>query len=219
MNLKLFTVAVPYALVAAGLMWYNAARFGNPFEFGQSYQMTVVDQSAYGSMFTVENLVRAPAGIFNGLFVVSPIDMLFPYLRRGNGAFALCPLLLFCLTFLVPQPRQQLKKERLYGISITVIFTVMLIAALQIMWSPWLLDRYQNDYVYLLSVGAFCGVGACFAWIKNGTKLSWLLSMAAFGCVIVTALVFLIPFDDNYTGYDPDANLRIWNFITLKAVR
>ena len=217
--LRLFAAAIPYALVAAGLMWYNAVRFDNPFEFGQSYQLTSTDQTSYGSMFTVENLVRAPAGIFNSLFVISPVDMVFPYLRRGNGCFAHCPLLLFCFSALLPYSRKLLKKEMLWGFFITLIAVVLLIAALQIMWSPWLLDRYQSDYVYLLSIGAFCCVGACFAWVRNGPKMSWLISLASVGCVILTALIFLIPFDDNYTGYDQDAIIRIWDFITLKTLR
>ena len=107
----------------------------------------------------------------------------------------------------------------LWGFFITLIAVVLLIAALQIMWSPWLLDRYQSDYVYLLSIGAFCCVGACFAWVRNGPKVSWLISLASVGCVILTALIFLIPFDDNYTGYDQDAIIRIWDFITLKTLR
>lgn len=217
--LKLLGAAFPYVVVAAGLMWYNAARFGNPFEFGQTYQLTITDQSSYSSMFTVENLVRAPAGIFNSLFVVSPVDMLFPYLRMGNGVFAICPLLLFSFTFLLPQPRRLLKKERLLGISAAMILTAMLIAALQIMWSPKLLDRYQSDFLWLLSIAAFCGAGVCFAWSQNIKKLSWWISIASMACVILAVLVFLIPFDNNFTGYDQDAILRIWDFITLKAIR
>ena len=99
------------------------------------------------------------------------------------------------------------------------IFTTMLIVAFQIMWSPWLLDRYQSDYLYLLSLGAFCGVGACFAGAQNGQRLSLQISLASFGCVILIALLFLVPSDQNYTQYDEGAILRIWNFITFKAIR
>ena len=217
--LRLMCIVLPYLAVAAGLMWYNAARFDNPFEFGQSYQLTITDQTAYGSMFSIENLVRAPAGIFNSLLVVSPIDMLFPYLRVGNGAFAICPLLLFSLIFLLPQPRRLLKREGILGFSVMAVLSVMLIAALQIMWSPKLLDRYQSDFLWLLGVAAFCGAGISFAWIQNGRKLSWLISLASLACVILAVLVFLIPFDYSYTDYHQDAILRIWNFITLKAIR
>ena len=217
--IRLLAAAIPYALVAAGLMWYNAARFQNPFEFGQSYQMTVVDQTSYSSMFTLENLVKIPAGIFNALFVASPVDTVLPFLRPGNGAFAVCPLLLLSFAFLARPLRKVLKEERVFGLSASVVLTTLLIIALQIAWSPWLLDRYQSDYVYLLSVGAFCGAGACFTLVQDRRRLSLQISLAAFGCVLLTALVFLIPSDKNYTAYYPDALSRIWNFITLKAIR
>ncbi|MBE6600528.1 MAG: hypothetical protein E7640_04960 [Ruminococcaceae bacterium] len=34
---------VPLACGAVAVMWYNAARFGSPFDFGSSYQLTVCD--------------------------------------------------------------------------------------------------------------------------------------------------------------------------------
>ncbi len=217
--LCLIAAAAPYALVAAGLMWYNTARFYNPLEFGQSYQLTAVDQTSYGSMLTMENLIKLPSGIFNALFVVSPIDTVFPYLRGGNGAFAVCPLLLFSFAFFAQRPRIWLKRERLFGFSVTVISAVILIVAFQIMWSPWLFDRYQSDYTYLLSVSAFCGVGACFALSQNRERLSGQICLASLACVILTALIFLVPIDQNYTDYDREALLRIWDFITLRAIR
>ena len=216
---RLLLAAIPYVLVAAGLMWYNAARFDSPLEFGQSYQLTMADQTSYSSMFSVENFVRASMGAFNSFFVVSPVDTVFPYLRTGNGAFAQCPLLLCCFAVMIPWTKRVLKKEKLYGVFITLIIASVLIAALQVIWSPRVVDRYQSDFVYLLSIGAFCGVGACFTWIQNGPKLSRAICLAAFACVLLTALVFLVPYDGNYTAYDENALLRIWNTITFKGIR
>ena len=53
----------------------------------------------------------------------------------------------------------------------------------------------------------------------SSRKLSRIICLASLGCVFLTALVFMIPFDENYTAYDQDAILQIWNFITLKAIR
>lgn len=39
--------AVPTLIGAAGVMWYNYARFGSVFEFGAKYQLTVHDVSEY----------------------------------------------------------------------------------------------------------------------------------------------------------------------------
>ena len=37
---------LPVVLVAIGLMWYNAARFGSPFDFGANYNLTSNDMTA-----------------------------------------------------------------------------------------------------------------------------------------------------------------------------
>jgi len=49
--------AVPTLIGAAGVMWYNYARFGSVFEFGAKYQLTVHDVSEYA----VTGLLFLPA--------------------------------------------------------------------------------------------------------------------------------------------------------------
>lgn len=44
-------LVVPYVLIAAGLMAYNALRFGSPFDFGASYSMTSNDMTHRGTEF------------------------------------------------------------------------------------------------------------------------------------------------------------------------
>ena len=39
---------LPVVLVAIGLMWYNAARFGSPFDFGANYNLTSNDMTRRG---------------------------------------------------------------------------------------------------------------------------------------------------------------------------
>jgi hypothetical protein len=43
-------IAVPCAIVASGLMWYNYIRFGSVFEFGSSYQLTVANMKGAESL-------------------------------------------------------------------------------------------------------------------------------------------------------------------------
>ena len=45
-GMLLAAAAGPLVLVGFGLMFYNNARFGNPFEFGWHYQLTNIDQNA-----------------------------------------------------------------------------------------------------------------------------------------------------------------------------
>ncbi len=44
----IFGFILPYLIVAAGLMYYNYARFGSPFDFGANYNLTTNDMTARG---------------------------------------------------------------------------------------------------------------------------------------------------------------------------
>ena len=66
--------ALPVVLVAAGLMWYNAARFGSPFDFGANYNITGNDMTRRGF-----NVVRIGPAVFTSL-----LD-----LPRAAGCFSL----------------------------------------------------------------------------------------------------------------------------------
>ena len=45
------SVAIPVLAGAAAIMWYNAARFSSPLDFGSSYQITFADMSYQGIEF------------------------------------------------------------------------------------------------------------------------------------------------------------------------
>ena len=54
---------LPVVVVAAGLMWYNAARFGSPLDFGANYNLTGNDMTQRGF-----NAVRIGPAVFTSLF-------------------------------------------------------------------------------------------------------------------------------------------------------
>lgn len=79
MRVKSFlAIGIPYFLIAALLMWYNYARFGNVFEFGQSYQLTVADQHSY-SFFKEFRLGKILNGLVYQFASWIPIGETFPY--------------------------------------------------------------------------------------------------------------------------------------------
>lgn len=73
--------ALPVVLVAAGLMWYNAARFGSPFDFGANYNLTSNDMTQRG--FTVGRI--GPA-LFTYFFAPPALHAVFPYLSGTRMA-------------------------------------------------------------------------------------------------------------------------------------
>ncbi|MBR2088118.1 MAG: hypothetical protein IJ906_13470, partial [Oscillospiraceae bacterium] len=72
---------VPVALGAAGLMYYNQARFGSPLEFGTSYQLTVSNVNA-NRLF----LSDLPGAIYNYFLIPPRTKTTFPFFDTQWGS-------------------------------------------------------------------------------------------------------------------------------------
>ncbi len=66
---------LPVVLVAVGLMWYNAARFGSPFDFGANYNLTSNDMTRRG--FAVGRIAPAVVTFLAG---IPGVQTVFPYI-------------------------------------------------------------------------------------------------------------------------------------------
>lgn len=62
------------------IMYYNAARFGSPFDFGQRYQLTISD-IRYNSAL---NFALLPAAAFHYLFAPLKINAVFPFFHIAS---------------------------------------------------------------------------------------------------------------------------------------
>lgn len=91
---KLLYAASPYLVIGILLMLYNYLRFDIPFEFGQSYQLTITDQSKYGNFFAQFDLLKMCNGIRVFLVSHTPMSDTFPYVSF-NGILLNFPLLCF----------------------------------------------------------------------------------------------------------------------------
>ena len=69
---------IPLAFCAIGLGAYNFARFGNPFETGQKYQLTI--PVAHSSYFSVSYL---PSNLFIYLFYPLTFVGKFPFVKSA----------------------------------------------------------------------------------------------------------------------------------------
>ena len=157
--LKLAAAASPYIIIGALLMFYNYIRFENPFEFGQSYQLTVADQSAYGSLFS-----RLSArGLLNGatFFLTRSEDLVaeFPHIVEG-GVFYTYPVFgagLFALTN--KKTRTAIRANKFVLFLLGGIATIGVIIMMDVVWTPYLLARYREDMMWLLGMLVFLAVG------------------------------------------------------------
>jgi len=186
--------ALPYVAVAAGLMWYNNARFGDPFEFGQSYQMTVADQTQYGNLFADINWKNVGIILKDALFRsdAGPLEY---------GVFVSFPILFLGLVGAVRKGSRKYLFTSGLGLVIPfAVLTTLAIIVMCILWTPYLLPRYTMDYLWLLGIALFVGVGALYQREKVNSRLTVIVLILAFFAVVVSIALFCIPYDANYAS-------------------
>lgn len=192
-------LAVPYLAVAAGLMYYNAVRFGSPFDFGANYNLTTNDMPLRGWRWG-----RLADGFFDYLFRLPNADLRFPFLhvsetqplymgrtiREGmfGGAMLLHPFLWSLLLLRRARPVLREKKLRCLAL-LPLVFAVVVIAADTEM--AGILWRYSGDFLplmYLSSILVFLA-----AYRRTGPAGRRRLTAFLAGAVVVTLLAcFLV---------------------------
>lgn len=155
---KLFLAALPYFAVATGLMIYNYVRFDNPFEFGQAYQLTVADQSQYKITLDFNTVTRILKGLAQNFLAIGKISGEFPYIKAG-GVFFNFPILLLCFGIISPSVLKNMKKSKILTLVIGFFITVLIITAADVMWTPYLLERYRMDIYFIMGIACFTVVG------------------------------------------------------------
>ena len=193
-------LCIPFAVVAAGIMWYNFARFGSPFDFGANYNLTSNDMTHRGFVWG-----RTGLGLFSYLFQPLNIDAVFPFLHdfkahttyQGltltenmlGGVFLLFPILLFGAygTF----RRKMFDNKKTYKI---VYFSMIMVAVLVVLDTQMagLLTRYFMDFVWIGMIASSVTVFACCETYKNEQyKYDRLIKTVALLSALSLILVFL----------------------------
>jgi len=78
-------VAIPYIIVAAGLMWYNYVRFDSVFEFGSSYNLTSENNGVVGMVSNLNKLQRVVSTASEYLFAPIKYSSVFPFAHFVDG--------------------------------------------------------------------------------------------------------------------------------------
>lgn len=157
--LKLAAAASPYIVIGALLMYYNYVRFDSPFEFGQSYQLTVADQSAYSEGLSSLTFSKIINGLIYFFFQTRGLGEEFPFVTEGGILFTF-PVFgtgIYALT-------NKKVRERLRSSGLTLLMAggavaILVIIAMDIVWSPYLLPRYREDMMWLMGMLMFIAVG------------------------------------------------------------
>ncbi len=175
--LHIMAFLVPYTLAGLALMKYNYERFGDPFEFGITYQLTTENRATGLPLLGFSGRILS---ILSSLFTFPSADMNFPFihLRKPDlpyngvilnsdtvlGVFAY-PLTGFL--FFLPFFRKRLSG---HGRGLTAFCVSCLISAAGICITASdyaIFNRYLTDYLFLIALAAVIALFCIYETCEN----------------------------------------------------
>ncbi|MEA2328971.1 MAG: hypothetical protein QOE68_3930 [Thermoanaerobaculia bacterium] len=204
----------PLAIVAMAMLWYNAARFGDPFEFGIRYQLTHVDMTGRKvcSLCTFPELARFGNNMQHYLFWPLHVHSKFPFVDAMPAR----------IDRAVSWPTPNGMTEQIIGIGpiapLMMIGTLLAIllalmrgpsdlatrTALQVMCGAWLIvfglstcwwivARYSLDFMMLMSVATVVCIESILTSLRATTiRIAPLRAIvAALACYSIIAAILL----------------------------
>lgn len=192
----ILSVAIPYLIVAVGVMIYNYLRFDSIFEFGARYQLTSNNMGKLGYRIST-----IPIGIWHYLF--NPFQMLatFPFIHsvdsnplyigyygstlKGVGIFSL-NIVMYSL-FLLPllRKRIQQKNKRIWNtiIAITIVGITMMIAVILCAASY---GRYSLDFAWMFVLSTILILLCIYDFIKEHDFAKKIFEIVVGACIILS---------------------------------
>ena len=154
------SIIVPYIIVAIPLMIYNYARFGNIFEFGAKYQLTIVDVTNLS-----ERYKDIPKGLYQYLIQPPHLKEEFPYMSidystEGNtdnyyNGGIVCGILFLNLTIIGCifwyKYYKKVKDPILKGMMITLPIVGIVMCVLTV-YMGGTVQRYAVDFFWMFSI-------------------------------------------------------------------
>ena len=206
---ELAAFVLPVLAVAAALMWYNAARFGSPFDFGANYNLTSNDMTSRGF-----KLGRIAPALFTYFLQLPVVQAVFPYLQGSKmvtnyagititelyyGGILTCLPMLWSLFVLPCQKRRAAAKPGLYGVLLWTAAASVMLAAVDCEMAG-VLYRYLMDFsLPLLFAAGLCWLQAeetlqshrqdALCCLIRPVRLTMTLSVAA-GAIYSFCVVF-----------------------------
>jgi hypothetical protein len=209
----ILVIAVPYALIAVPLAWYNHARFGSIMEFGSSYQLTVVNMRAYGRLNPLAQCVKLLAGFCAYLFRPLRFQSGFPFVRFNHESVPLLtyvynkyiaglinfPVFWALLKIRrVSRPIQAASPFLWSNIKAMFLIAALLISAVTL--SAGIHSRYTVDFTWLLLLPSLICVYFIYACsVKTGPETGKIvLTILYLLCAVSIAIGFFL----SLTGED-----------------
>lgn len=156
-------ICMPYVLVAAGIMYYNAVRFGSPFDFGATYSLTSNDMTKRS--FNVQQMLL---GLWHYFLQPPQLSSDFPfvqgiqvssqsYMGRLNaeytyGGMLVSNAMLWILVF-AGRGRSMLKRKGLWAFAAANAVIAVVLGIVDVTGAG-ILQRYTVDMIWGLMAAA-----------------------------------------------------------------
>lgn len=218
-RLQMFTFALPYIMVAVLLMLYNYVRFESPFEFGQSYQLTVTDQTAYtGGILERFSIIDWTNYTGKFLFLFTDLQKTFPWIPQQIGLLIMQPILLLAFKkWRLPE-----KEKNLKYFHTAMLIGVAVVIESQVLNSPFLEMRYCMDFVFLLVLAVLFYVFYQYSTFARTsyTERKYSTCMISLSLLImaVICLHFFSSGDAGIVDTDPELANKLISFFTFHNV-
>ncbi|MCH3968472.1 MAG: hypothetical protein PHR15_02385 [Atopobiaceae bacterium] len=201
-------VLLPFVVLAVPVLWYNAARFSSPLDFGSTYNLTNNDLTTRGT-----DLARLPFGFFSYLFQPISMDGVFPYVHPASnladyvgyvptettygGLLWLNPLLWALVA--CRGIRGRLKAAGCHGLVALMVVLGLAFVALDTEMGG-IIQRYESDFAWLLLLASVLVAWALLAEAEArpglpGGLLVALRTAVAAAALVGVALNLLVQFD------------------------
>ena len=220
--------AAPFAVVAAGLMYYNWSRFGSVFDFGANYNLTNNDLTKRGI-----DISRIGVGLFEFLWKPFSMSVKFPFIKTQGvesaymgktiaswgigGVLLLCPFLMFALLVFILGKRIKQYKQPFQFAIVSIVLTLVLVMVTTN--TAGIYPRYKADFCFLIGLAGVIAV--CMAdkyFVAEKQEIDMLGSFR--WIVFLTCMISMIL---NFLSFFASVEFALWKhnpncFYTLKYI-
>lgn len=215
----LMTFFIPALCIVIPVLWYNYARFGSLFDFGNSYQFTVTDMTQFHTphsnmLTTIGYYLALPLTLIRQFpfMAITPTPMpAWSYTEPCvGGLLVMVPAAI--AAFAVPWMRKKLALSGLYATATTslALGIVLLLVDSYVGGFAW---RYKADFGWLFMIGAIC-VWALI--IRSSRSMQWVFTLLTWYSIIVAIMaLFVIGREDALIVNAPALYHEVQSWFTL----
>ena len=194
---KIIIIFIPYIIIGGLLMYYNYIRFDSVFEFGQTYQLTSVDQHQYSNIINNISINKIFEFINYNFFKYDDISDQFPFVL-ASGIFINFPILIIPYVLIFMKGfREFLKKHKILSLFIILLILPFLITIIESIASPYSLIRYRLDFSFIMIISTF--IALFYIMSVNKKSYQYIVFVLLLITLITVVLLFFVPFDANFT--------------------